>query len=97
MRWRTIALIVSLAVFAVGILLSIFFNALFLFFFLPFGFAWTFGRKGNTGKSEQFAWTRNAATQQFCTHCGARLAESDLFCPICGKSVRGRVSRDDLR
>jgi len=38
-------------VFAIGVLLSIYFNSLFIFLFIPLGLGWTFSRKSEA-KSE---------------------------------------------
>jgi len=38
-------LISTVVVFAIGIVLSVYFNSLFIFIFIPFGLGWTFSRK----------------------------------------------------
>lgn len=109
MRAYHIALIVSVAIFVVGILLSIYLNAMFLFFFLPIGFAWGFGRRGarkpvtpeqrqhSNGESAASSTSSQLSTAPFCTSCGARLVKGSLFCQACGRPVKERFSRGDLR
>jgi len=105
--WQ-IVLIASAAIFVVGMLLSIYFNTMFLFLFLPFGFAWGFGsrrgakRSAGTSQDEtedqQPSWTTDTTSPpQFCSHCGRRLGDADLFCPTCGRPIQGRINNGDLR
>jgi hypothetical protein len=105
MRGYQIALIVSIGIFVVGIILTLFFNTLFLFLFLPIGFGWSFWRRGartpasenqstNTGYSGISGYS---AGSQFCTFCGTRLVAGNLFCPNCGRPVSRGISYEDLR
>jgi hypothetical protein len=44
LRSSEIILIAAMVALVVGIILSIYFNSLFIFLFLPFGFGWGFSR-----------------------------------------------------
>jgi F0F1-type ATP synthase assembly protein I len=62
MKISTILLLATLAAFAIGIILSLFFNSLFLFIFLPFGFGWGFSRKSNKDSEEDPMKERSASS-----------------------------------
>ena len=109
LRAWMILFLTSIGIFIAGILLSIYYNTMFLFLFLPFGFAWRFrGRRGTSNRDSSRSgggqpddnqrppsWT--TSTIQFCPHCGRRLGSEDLFCPSCGRPIEGRISNSDLR
>ena len=100
MRGYQIAMIVSIAIFAIGIVLSLLFNTFFLFLFLPIGIGWGFWRrKGPQSDSSSVSMSQDtrARSYNFCTSCEARLNEKDLFCPNCGKSIQSRIDNSDLR
>jgi flagellar basal body-associated protein FliL len=107
MKSYQIALIVTFAVLVLGILLSIFLNSLFLFFFLPFGFAWGFGRKRKSSSVQQEEEEEEGEEQRhdsipysspaFCAYCGSRLVRGNPYCPSCGRVTYGSVGFQDLR
>jgi hypothetical protein len=106
MKGYQIALIVTAAVLAVSILVSILFNTFFLFLFLPIGFGWSFWRRGGQKKnahterddSPYSSRPTASSSPQFCTFCGTLLGQGNLFCPTCGRPVSARkMSNEDLR
>ena len=53
MRISRVLLILSIVSLAIGVVLSIYYNSLFLFIFLPFGFGWGFTNKSEHNKREK--------------------------------------------
>jgi hypothetical protein len=48
---RSLLLLLTAIVFVIGIVLSVYFNSLFIFIFIPLGLGWTFSKKSES-KSE---------------------------------------------
>lgn len=53
MQISRILLTLSIVSLAIGVVLSIYYNSLFLFIFLPFGFGWGFSYKSEHDKREK--------------------------------------------
>ena len=101
MRGYQIALIITVPVFVASILVSILFNRLFLFLFLPIGIGWGFWLRGDkqTNSEQQTRWSHSSQTSssQFCIYCASMSQHGNVFCPTRGKPVPRKISYEDLK
>ena len=87
-----ILIAISIGIFLVGLLLTIYYGVLFFFLFLPIGFIWNAFR-GNS----RTQGTVRSGQQLLCANCGTASSEGNLFCPTCGQPLHENVRDSDLR